>query len=518
MKDRSAMLPDEVLLPPLWNEPEVEATRRAIRDLAVLCGLDVRHFRQPGEKTPPDFGARALASTCDILDPLGGVGPEGDGSKRDADLPLRARQDYAHKPGLARYQALNAAFLAHEKTRRIPSPLSGGEASILGSLPVGPYQVTSCLEQGRLILHLGLGYMTVGLYYPAENLLLVLNPFRLEFRKVLHIALSYLLDRPLAYAGWLRRAITTGLRRAYVIGDERPSHFIRQSLAYLDQQEAAVRKFGRRGGLLVAVTDWCAMDPFAVIPSLASLDRLSLRSERLTDTLLQAGLDGHRVYRVNFHHDTGWLRTRLLPGAPSQPAPAAKDRFRVMLSVDAERQRFVNQVEAFRFVLHWLGEACQHSKLILDLVWDGWTVPGEPSARDREVMGRIEDVIARVIEDLPVSLGEQLRIFSLSSLAKVPEIARCDLALTTRGTGALICSGLLRRPTIVYHAAAGAGHNAELDEATVVPVDQRAISEPPADPARPGLCFSIAPWGLEEALRRAVGDRLAIRSECAAPA
>ena len=257
-------------------------------------------------------------------------------------------------------------------------------------------------------------------------------------------------------------------------------------------------------------------------PALAPLERLSLRSERLMETILADGLDAHRVYRFNIHPDAAWLRRRLAPViSAALEAAAARDgrRYRVMISLDAERERVLNAVEAFRFTLRKLGEACAAEGTVLDVVWDGWTVPGEPGPKDLVVMERIEAMIAAITEGLEVPLGEQVRIFDRSSLAKVPDLARCDLALTTQGTGAQVSSWLLQRPTIVYHVASATSNRSYLDDASAIDMDPRAVDElPPGDVrAANHQRFSLALWGLEDALRRAVAGRLAIRPECPPP-
>jgi hypothetical protein len=499
---------------------QLEAAQAAAQELAALCGLDVRHFRLPGRRPDPGYGSQALTTACEVVDVFGPAGP-GEGPRaQDSALLARAREGY-RKPWAGHYRALNRAFLAHEDGRRIVSPLTGGEATILGSLSIQAYEVTACLEGERLILLVGIGSMAVGILYPAESLFIVLTSYRLNFQSVLRAVLDQLTSRPVAWAGWLTRARAGELRRTFLIGDNRPSHFMRQSLAYLDVEEAAIRDFAAKGGLLLTVPDWCAMDPVAVFPSLAALERISVTSEGLTETILLSGLDAHRVYRMNIHPDAGWLRRRLALVIDSATAMGEGGRrFRVMISLDAERERVVNAVEIFRFTLRRLAEACATDGSVLDVVWDGWTVPGPPSARDLEVMGRIEAMIAAITEGPALPLGGQRRIFDRSSLDKVPYLAGCDLAITTQGTGAMIASWLLRRPTIVYHVPGAASNRDYLDDATAIDMDGRAIGAPPPDDPAIGIHqrFTLAPWGMEDALRRALAGRLVIPQECPPPA
>jgi hypothetical protein len=117
-----------------------------------------------------------------------------------------------------------------------------------------------------------------------------------------------------------------------------------------------------------------------------------------------------------------------------------------------------------------------------------------------------------------VDIGEQIAVFGRSFTAKVAEIARCDLVLVTQGTGAVLPSWLLERPCIVYHVAGVVANRSDLASRNVFQLDQRAVVEeaPGAAPAA-GNRFSLALWGLDDALVRAAGARLGLARECALP-
>lgn len=490
------------------------ASEDAAQYLANLCGIDIRHFSYPGRlKDVVSFGRAALLAKCRLLDtfPIGSAdavkGPQFKGIRRQAAAVYRPRD------WVPRLVAMNEDFLKHRRQRTHYSPLSDEEAEILGSVVIGPRQATFCLDQDRLIVLLEVGREPIGMFYPAENLFLTLSRHPLGPRSSLNEFLQHFLAHPQPFADWVRRARGRGLTRVFVIGDNRPGHFIKQSLAYLDIQEASLIAFAERGGLLAVVPDWCAIDPFAVIPALRKLDRLEIRSSRLTQTFVLGGYDAHRVYRLNTHREGSWLRRRLGVG----PARPARDgRFKVMLSIDAERERIINQADAFAFVLKTLSDACEADGSSLEVVWDGWTVPEQPNERDLAVQARIEGMIGAILEKLDIRIARQARIFDRSALAKIPELEDCDLVLVTQGTGAVIPCWLLRRPTITYHAAAMINDRSCLEDDVAFNVDQRAVLESPG--ASAGHQFELALWGLEDALRRAVGSRLVIRPQQHPPA
>jgi hypothetical protein len=492
----------------------LDTPRQAAEYLAGLCGIPPEHFAWPGaQRDPARHGLNALLARCRIVQ-LGG-------RARDwpADLPAPAVADvkaYRSAAWLEHLRAFHASFLAL-RPRFLRSPLHGCDVPVLGEFVNEAHQVYLAAHQGELIAFLFVGRLPQGAWYPARDLFLVLRPNWLNPRDALFRFLRPFLTEPLHFARFVARGLAGTLRPAFVVGDPRPGHYLKESLAYLDAAEEEVLAFRRRGGLLVLIEEWCAMDPLAVIPALAEGEVQRLQSPGAALALLAAGVDAHRVYRYKTHEGPDWLRRRF--GLAPPAAPIASSRFRVMLSVDAERARVLNQVEVFRFVLRRLGAACGARGLALEVAWDGWTISGEPSEKDRMVMARIEAAIAEIKDGLGVAIAAEIRLFGRSSYAKVAGTAPCDLVLTTQGTGALLPSWLLERPTIVYHVAAMVPNRSDLHEPTVVQLDQRAVIEEEADAAaRHGSRFTLALWGVDDALVRAVGERLGLEREIPLPA
>jgi hypothetical protein len=438
-----------------------------------------------------------------------------------ADLPPFTAEDvkaYRSAAWLDHLRDYNAACLAG-RPRFLHSPLHHQPVRIIGEFVNDSHQVHLALHGGELFFFIFVGRLPQGVYYPARDLFLVLRPNWLNQRDAIFRFLRVFLAEPLRFARFVARGMAGQLLPGFVVGDRRPGHYLKESLAYLDAAEAELIGFQQRGGLLVLIADWCAMDPLAVIPALGQGEVLTLHAATAALRLLDLGVDQHRVYRTKSHEGPQWLRRRL-GIAPEHQADAARpDRFRVMLSVDAERGRLLNQVEAFRFVLRRLGAACAARGLALEVVWDGWTVPRLPNERDLAVMAQIEATVAEITADPALRIARQVPIFGRSAYAKVAEIAPCDLVLTTQGTGALLPSWLLDRATIVYHVAAMVPNRSDLSEATVIQLDQRAVIEEAGEgAARHGSRFTLAPWGLDEALVRAVGARLGLEREIAGPA
>lgn len=486
--------------------------RAAAHWLAALCGIEPEHFTYRDEtRDPTRHGLRSLFDRCRFAD-IGGEAPAGVAAFTTEDL--KAYRSGAWGDHLRDF---HAAYLAGGK-RRLHSPLHGGMVRVLGEVMLDASQVYLALHEGELCFFVFVGRIPQAVYYPARDLFLVLHAFPLNHPDRLMRLLKLLLGHPLPFARFLARALRGELRPAFVLGDARPGHFVKESLGYLDWAEAEVAAFLARDGLLALVTDWCAMDPLDLFPALHRADILMVNSARAGLRFLEMGIDAHRVIRTKGRNGSGWLRRRVgLDVASPGAAPRDPARFRVMISLDAERQRILNQVEAFRFVLRRLGTACAAAGLALEVVWDGWTMSHVPNEKDRVVLARIEALVAKITDGAGVTIAAQHRVFGRSFTGKLPEIAPCDLVLVTQGTGALMPSWLLERPTIVYHAAQHVKNRIDLADHGVFQLDQRAILEEPPTVPPQGPRFAIALWGLDDALVRAAGDRLGLVPELPVP-
>ncbi len=485
--------------------------KSAAEQLASLCGLDARHFapcRPAAEKGA--YGVAALVSRCSfpLLRSLVGSAI-GDVSFTAADTEQFGDR---WKPAFQQYCRNHL----RGRPRQLYSPLHHEPCRVVAETIVHGHQIYVAVHDETLFFPIFFGQSMLGIYYPSRDLFLKLQRSVRDASLALKVFLDVLLNDPVLFHAFVTRGLTGRLRPAFVIGDMRPGHFVRETLGYIDAVEDELLRFLGRGGLLVIISDGCAIDPVDVFPRLADADILRVGSARLAKTLLELGIDGHRVYRLRTHSDGAWLRKRLAarPDGMTEPGPATPRRFRIMISLDAEKRRFVNQVEAFRYVLGRLGTVCAHLGRELEVVWDGWTIAHEPRAKDIQVMRRIEEMIDEITTNLDVRLGRQIPIFGRSIVAKVPTIAGCDLVMVTQGTGAVVPNWLLQRTTIVWHVAQKVGNRSDLSEETIVQVDQRAVVETEADPAQPNAeRFSIALWGMEDALVRAVGEELGLVRE-----
>lgn len=500
------------------------AREAAAQYLAALCGINLLHFSYPGRVADQGtYGTRAILQNCSFLNFFRDDDPGGWGE----DLKSRVLEAYSSGQWARSYQAINGDFFKHKyKARCLYSPLHDREIRILGGILLNRFQILVCEIEAELCFFFLLGKTAYSIYYPSKNLFLNLDAYIENNEGILNNFMTWLLTRPREFAAWVSLARNGQLKRVFVIGDNRPGHYIRQSLAYIDKNlDELILPFINKGGLVAVIRDWCFIDPLTVLPELNAANLLLFASKEAGENMLSLGLDVHRVYRYSTQKGSEWLRHRLAMSRireiekqkhalVNEAKQGKRSCFKLMISIDSEKKRVLNQVEVFQFVLRKLGLACREAGLNLEVVWDGWTVAHNISPKDVLVMENIENVIAEILDGLNFPLS-QVRIFGRNAEGKVDEIQDCDLAIVTQGTGAVIPCWLLKRPTIIYHVSEAISERSCLDENYAYNIDSSAIL-PASDNPRLVLHerkFSIALWGMEKALIKAAGDKLPIKSE-----
>lgn len=506
------------------NPYQVDVTREAAaKYLAELSGIALPNFAYRGNNVDRNLhGVPAIIRNCTYLNFFCGDEP----GKWGEDFKARVIRGYSANNWAKRFKLINNDFLAHKySARRVYSPLHDSEKPILGGLLLRRFQVLVCCDESELFFLLMLGRISYAVYYPKKNLFVNLNAYMEDNKGILNLLLTWFLNSSREFAAWVMLAKSGRLKRAFIIGDNRPGHYIKESLAYIDRElDALILPFVNKGGLIAIVQDWCFIDSLSIFPELNSASLLFLKSKDAAANLLALALDVHRVYRYATHKDSAWLRHRLERSGVRKKNQqyllkndidaSEPDRFRVLISVDSEKNRIANQIEVFQFVLRKLGWACRQINLRLEVIWDGWTVAHEPNQKDIDVIDNIQRVTAEILSGIDYKIFET-KIFGLSAEAKIPFVEGCDLVMVTQGTGAVIPCWLLQRPTITYHVTEIVGDRSCLDDDYAYNVSQQAILPESGSDAKVAhqKRFSIALWGVEEALIRAVGNKLPLSQE-----
>lgn len=296
-----------------------------------------------------------------------------------------------------------------------------------------------------------------------------LSRYREQTFTILRSLLATLYRRGVAYEDVFSPP-PPGAGRALVIGDERPTHFLRQSMGFLEARHDEVLSFLKSGGELWVVRDQAFVDPADIFPD--------LRAGKIVYTTVAeafAAFDWgprfmHRVYRHTID-SMSWARGGFLGERPREENAASRP-LRLFVSIDAEKSRFLNQVECLSAVLARFAEAYGD----FEVVWDGWTLkPSAIDARDREMLGRIRETVALI--EKPAALKAETAAYETPLGEKLAQIAACDLAICPHGTAALLPSRGYSIPTVTYHVRACMQGLLEVDKKAFFPVEAAYIEE-----------------------------------------
>jgi hypothetical protein len=425
----------------------------AAQRLGQLLGMDAEHFRKKGlQRDAAIHGVAAMQARIRIIDPFQDASVEG-----VHDVPALCAAIDAHygrhpRGWDTRLSSLADRFFAFRSTSLL-SPLDGVSlplrAELLGSRTRWMQWVVLGTDRLRI---LALEANTpIGIWYPERDIFLLLRPAAPRPEDFVRHMLHAVLERPTAFLNWLTRASDPRAKRAFIIGEARPAHFMAQTLGFMHRHmEERILPFLQAGHLMVILSDRRFIDPLRVFPELRDYAVLSVRLNDAPGLLRDLGLHCRLNDRRIANTDYGW--TARLSGGTQ--ADTAGSEFGAWISIDAERLRFDNQVEGFAACLRRLDAAAREAGKGLKVYWDGWTLAAgnTPSARDLEVIGRIEAIAAEIRAASGVSFTEE-RLYGRSAEEKIGLAAGCKIALTTYGTANILPTCALGIPTVTYHIA-----------------------------------------------------------------
>ncbi|WP_454918614.1 hypothetical protein [Xanthobacter sediminis] len=312
--------------------------------------------------------------------------------------------------------------------------------------------------------------------------------------------LSYIFWRQISY-DTLFLVQTSVERRAIVIGDNRPTHFIRQSLGFIDWAlEAHILPFLSSGGEIWIVRDQCFVDPTSIFPQLHR-GQITYLDDSNANLQYGRGIrQMRRIYRVEPQFtDLNFAASMTKEGGGFYSGEESK--FYCLISLDIEKSRFINQESCISEIIKYLMDLSTSRNKQLSIIWDGWTLKrfGLPDRKDKDVIQRLKSTIQNM--DLPRDM-EQEFIFDKTFDEKLRCAAKANLAITTHGTAALIPCRLLKIPTITYHVSAIMERREEIEPTSFFPVSEEFISEDPTEMNVPAdrRHFSLNPEGVRRAM------------------
>lgn len=427
----------------------------AVTRLAEALGLDPRDIPPPasGRRHQEGTGIPAILAQTFILNPLGGAIVEHWPDQAAGRRLMERHYGKAKRGWDAKIGEVSERFLTGEPIEFL-SPLDNVclpvEAELFGSRVRWLQWVV--LRHAPLRFLILEANTPVAIWYPERNTLLALRDRTATLTLSLRQLLETLFGQPAAFLAWLDMAGRPTARRCFILGEARPSHFMAQTLGFLERNlDRLVLPFLREGHVLAILRDRSFLDPLRVFPALRDFAVLSVTIEQaprlLRDLGLNCRLNDRRITNTTY----GWVARLRREAEPDASRPV----FGVLMSIDAERMRFDNQVVAFAACLERLAREAADEGASLTVYWDGWTIPSDhvPGQRDRTVCDRIASIAANIRAACAAPF-EEVALYGLAIEDKIRLAKDCRLALATYGTATILPTCALAVPTITYHVAA----------------------------------------------------------------
>lgn len=373
------------------------------------------------------------------------------------DRCARARRHFERHSG----QNKNILDALKKKGAEIFDPLSGGTFTsrkaiahrkyhfLLFSSPSGP-GILACV-----------GSRPQALFYLDERLWIDIKPHKEDHHVLLrafHTAASDLQRDFLRYLSDSRPPAV-----ACIVGDERPTHFIRESLGgiqnFIDSGKDS--DFWDSIDYLIVPTDNSFLITDELFEPPPTVKTVYLPMGDLNRFIATKNVFAHRLMRSGSHM-TDSLRDRILLYADhSSPALEWPEVSKLMnrpgyvtvwFGVEIEKDRIQNQEEVLATLLSFLNSRFGDN---VQLIIDGWSPnPLSINAKDRRIISSIRAFTRKVMNDCVIHYAT-IDSYTMPYRDKIRLASEIDFFVTMHGSAAIVPSLIRRKPGITYHSAWG---------------------------------------------------------------
>jgi len=250
---------------------------------------------------------------------------------------------------------------------------------------------------------------------------------------------------------------------ACIVGDERPTHFIRESLGglqdYIDKER--MDSFWQSIDYLIVPIDnsFILTDELFDVP--AHVKVIYTTMSDLNRVVMAKNLFAYRLMRSGSHM-TESLRARIVnyaeTASPALEWPevakfTSREGYKtVWFSVEIEKGRLKNQEAVLSALLLTLKENYGNQ---VQLIIDGWSPsPISINNKDHRIISTIRAFYKKTMKNCGVQF-DVIEGFSMSYRDKIKLAGRIDFFVTMHGSAAIVPSLIRQKPGITYHSAWG---------------------------------------------------------------
>lgn len=400
--------------------------------------------------------------------------------------------NYYGSDAFASFNSLQNDNFLKFKALEIISPFTGRQIRLSSECSFGRFRLSFFEEDGYPCVIVWIGQKPIFCFDFLRKIAIDLFNSKENIFAIIRDIIYYILINKIDYSTIFD--FNDESKRLFVIADERPTHFFRQTLGYIDVNINKIIPFIENGGGFLIIKDRCFIDPVKIFSEIKNSDFAYVSDKTASLNISKDVKYSRKFYRTS-DESLCWLN-RIL-------AKKSNDRIDnsiiFHLCLDVEKNRFLNQIDVFRGVFDFLNIFASLKNKDIKIFVDGWSIKDfGVSGRDKEIFEKIDHCFNEINKGFNFDYEE---IYSLDFVKKINKISMSNFSICTHGTAALIPSKILKKPTITYHVKEVMLGEMEFDSQSSYRVDECYIKEfgdqgLPIDRRN----FSVDPQGVIEKL------------------
>lgn len=338
----------------------------------------------------------------------------------------------------------------------ILEPFSACELHTIKTIVFRKYQFFFFAEKAEPVVLACVGSRPTSLIYPVRKTIIQLNNKENPYNFISALLATI---KPYGAAFYRYLSEDTASKTACIIGDERPTHYLRESLGSLQKLEDSGRldAFWDQLDYLIIPIDYAFIPADELFPIPPSVKIVYVPLTELNRFIFDRNLFVQRLMRSG-HYMTEELRDRIVNFADKDSRALAwsgnarifskPDITTVWFSVEIEKGRIQNQQEVFQSMI---GRLAHRLGSNFRLVVDGWSpMPLFVSAKDKKIATQIRSFIRQQTVGAPVEF-DVVHVSHLPYRDKIMLCRKSDFFVSMQGAAALVPSGICHKPGITYH-------------------------------------------------------------------